>query len=101
MNGVPQLQSIPTNDVKEFIGSVSPKGMITIPHEARKLFKIKPKGNVVIRVSKQTIEVKPLPMTLEEVMGSVPPLDPPKSWKQIRQEKHDEYAERYLNKIQS
>lgn len=91
----------PNEIQKEFIGLVSPKGTITIPLEVRKRFKIEPNSKVLLRLRQEALEVKPMPMTLEEIMGSVPPLDPPKTWKELRELKYDEYAKkRYLSEIQ-
>ena len=100
MNNPTPAPGTTNNDVREYIGSVTGKGMITIPHEVRRTHKIKPKGKVVIRVSQDAIEVKPMPMTLEEIMGSVPALDPPKTFKELRETMHNERTERYLQKIQ-
>ena len=100
MDAVHPYPDIPTEIQKEFIGLVSPKGTITIPLEVRKRFNIEPNSKVLLRLSHEALEVKPMPMTLEEIMGSVPPLDHPKTWKELREEKHNEYAERYLSETQ-
>ncbi|MCB0169338.1 MAG: hypothetical protein KDJ97_02200 [Anaerolineae bacterium] len=56
----------------------------------------------IAHVSPDMVEIKPRRiMTLEEIKGSVPPLDLPKSWRQIREEKQDEYAERYSQTFNS
>lgn len=96
MNGIPQPQSALQNNVKEFIGSVSPKGMVTIPQEARDLFNIKPKGKVVIRVSQQIIEVKPMPMTLEQTFGSVTPLNRPENFNELIRMAKEERAQKVI-----
>jgi bifunctional DNA-binding transcriptional regulator/antitoxin component of YhaV-PrlF toxin-antitoxin module len=100
MNGLTPVLPTTNGDVREYVGFVTSKGMITIPQEARLRHQIKPKTKVIIRVSPETIEVKPMPMTLEDTMGSVPPLDPPKTFKEIREMIHNERAERYLQQIQ-
>jgi bifunctional DNA-binding transcriptional regulator/antitoxin component of YhaV-PrlF toxin-antitoxin module len=100
MTDLPPILPPTNNDIREYVGLVTSKGMITIPQEARRRHKIKPRTKVIIRVSPDTIEVKPMPMTLEDIMGSVPPLDPPKTIKEIREIIHDERAERYLQEIQ-
>jgi bifunctional DNA-binding transcriptional regulator/antitoxin component of YhaV-PrlF toxin-antitoxin module len=100
MNDLTPVLPTPNDDIREYVGLVTAKGMITIPQEARRRHKIEPKTKVIIRVSSDTIEVKPMPMTLEDIMGSVPPLDSPKTIKEIREIIHNERAERYLQEIQ-
>lgn len=100
MDAVQPYTDTPSEIQKEFIGLVSPKGTITIPLEVRKWFKIEPNSKVLLRLRQEALEVKPMPMTLEEIMGSVPPLDPQKTWKELRDQKHNEYAERYLSETQ-
>ncbi len=92
--------SHPQDQVREYVSTVTPKGMVTIPQEVRRSFKIKPKEKVVFRATKDTLEIKPL-MTLEDVMGSVPPLSPPKSLKQIREEVREERVNHYQAKMNS
>jgi AbrB family looped-hinge helix DNA binding protein len=100
MNDLPPVLPTTNEDIREYVGFVTSKGMITIPQEARRRHRIKPKTKVIIRVSPDTIEVKPMPMTLEDIMGSIPALDLPKTFKEIREIIHDERAERYLQEIQ-
>jgi len=88
--------------VKEFEGTLSHKGLITIPQEVRQYMKVKPKDKIIFRITEDAVEIKPRQlMSLEEIKGSVPPLKTPKKWKQIREEKRDDYTERYLQKINS
>lgn len=89
------------NDIREYIGSVTAKGMITIPQEVRRLHKIKPNGKVVIRVSQDTIEVKPMPMTLEEAYGSVTPINRPENFQQLRDMAVEEHVEKVISKMNS
>ncbi len=73
--------------------------MVTIPKEVRRRLKIKPKGKVVFRLATDTVQIKPIPMTLEDARGSVPPLSPPKNWKEVREAVKAERVERYLTKM--
>ena len=89
------------NDIREYIGSVTRKGMITIPHEVRRTHKIQTNGKVVIRVSQDAIELKPLPMTLEDAYGSVTPINRPEDFKQIRNKVREERVEKVISKMNS
>ncbi len=99
MSGQPATASLLHDEVREYISPVTPKGMITIPQEIRRSFNIKPKGKVIFRVSANIVEIKPVSMTLEEAMGSVPALSPAKSWKEIREAVKEERVDRYIAKM--
>ena len=85
-------------DVQEYISSVSPKGMITIPQEVRRAFNIQPKGQVVLRRKKDSVEIKPM-MTLEETYGSVTPINRPENFKQLRDTAIDEKVDKEIAKL--
>jgi AbrB family looped-hinge helix DNA binding protein len=89
------------NDGREYIGSVTDKGMITIPQELRRIHKIKPGGKVIFRARQDTIEVKPMPMTLEDAYGSVTPINRPENFKQIRNMVREERVEKAITKMNS
>ena len=61
-----------------FIGTLSAKGGVTIPVEVRRKLNVNPKDKVVFRMRGDTVNIEPGPMTLEEAMGSVTPLQPGK-----------------------
>ena len=88
------------DEFKDYVGSVTQKGMVTIPNEVRRRFNIKPKGKVIFRATENSLEIKPI-LTLEDVKGSVPALSLTKSWKQIREEVKEERVNRYLTKMNS
>lgn len=88
--------SPPPND--EFRLTVSPRGGIIIPAPIRQRLKIKPKDQIVLWVDDDHLAVKPLPMSLEEVMGSVPPLGDGRDEdidSLIAEAKADHYAQKY------
>src|SRR5688572_12409020 len=70
--------------VREYIGAVTLKGMVTIPQEVRRHLQIKPQGQVIFRMMDDKVEIKPMPMTLEETYGSVTPINQPENFKQLR-----------------
>lgn len=85
--------------VKEVIGKLSSKSAVTLPVEVRRFLGVKPNGRVKFQIRDKTVEIKPV-MTLEEAMGSVPPLSPPKDWKEITKEVKEERVERFIAKMQ-
>ena len=72
-------------EVKEYTGTITQKGQVTIPLSVRKALGLKPRDRVLFRVSAGRVELLPSPMTLETVFGAVKPLTRPENWKQIRQ----------------
>jgi bifunctional DNA-binding transcriptional regulator/antitoxin component of YhaV-PrlF toxin-antitoxin module len=84
--------------VKEVIGKLSSKSAVTLPVEVRRFLGVKPKGKVIFQIRDKTVEIKPV-MTLEEAMGSVLALSPPKDWKTIRAEVIEDKVERFITKM--
>ncbi|MCG3209271.1 MAG: hypothetical protein FOGNACKC_02892 [Anaerolineae bacterium] len=86
--------------VKEFEGTLSQKGLVTIPQAVRRHLKVKRKDKIIFRITEDAVEIRPRRlMSLEDIKGSIPALNSSKDWKQIRAEKHDDYAERYLQNL--
>lgn len=88
-----------TPQSREYIGSVSPKGMITIPQEARRLLKITPKSQVVIRVNHDDLVVKPMPMSLEDTFGSVSPINQPEDFEELIKTAKEERTEHIISEM--
>jgi AbrB family looped-hinge helix DNA binding protein len=63
----------------EFVRSVSPKGQITIPAEVRRLPGVKPKDNVTIVVTGETVTLQPARSRLDAIYQSIEPLSPPRT----------------------
>ena len=78
---------------------VSPKGQVTIPIEIRRLLGISPKDNVRFIVDDGCVRIERAVSVLDKYFMALPPLDPPRTWKEIREEVHDEIAERYMRKV--
>ena len=100
MSSPVSISNMVQDEFKDYVGSVTRKGMVTIPNEVRRHFNIKPKSKVIFRTTENTLEIKPI-MTLEDVKGSVPALSPAKSLKQIREEVKEERVNRYHAKMNS
>ena len=99
MNTPLTIDQTTNHQVREYIGSVSPKGMITIPQEARKLLKITPKSQVVIRVSQDNLVVKLMPMSLEDTFGSVTPMNRPEDFDELLNRAKKERAQQVISKL--
>ena len=63
--------------------SVSPKGQITLPADMRRELGIEPKDQVAITLVDGTVQVVPAVQRLRRHFGSVPPLSPPREWKDV------------------
>lgn len=79
--------------MKELLSSVSPKGQITIPVEIRRLLGVKPKDKVAFKVERGKVEIAPAPSPLEESYQAIPPLTPPRSWKEVEAMVAEEIAQ--------
>ena len=99
--------SLQTNDPTphpelEFVSTLSVKGGVTIPLEVRRFLKVKPKDKVRFRIHREAVAVEPGPMTLEEAMGSVKPLQTDKELEEIIKEaKVEHIQQRFLKKMQA
>ena len=61
--------------MREFVRSVSGKGQVTIPAELRRRLGVGSPGHISFVIDQDgRIELKPGPMSLDEVYGSVPAL---------------------------
>lgn len=87
-------------ETKEFIATVTSKGQVTIPVELRERLGISAQDKVVFRlVEDHKIEIEPLPMSLEEVFGSVAPLNRPEDFDDIHRIAQEEREEKLLKKL--
>jgi len=75
-----------------YISSVSPKGQVTIPAKIRERFAIQTKDTVHFEIVDEMITIVPARSKLLAGYRSIPPLDPPRSWKEIEQIAHEEHA---------
>lgn len=79
---------------KVFLGTLTSKGQITLPAEARKALGLNPQDKVVFRLVDGKLELSPLPMTFEQLRGSVPalatPLDDDELMRITREDRLDE-----------
>ena len=82
----------------ELLTTVTSKGQVTIPQEAREALGLKPGDRVRFIVEEGgRIAIRRV-MSLDEIAGSVAALSPPKTWNEIEQIVADERAEAYEKK---
>jgi antitoxin PrlF len=79
--------------MRDMTSSVSQRGQVTIPIEVRERLGLKPKDRLRFRVEGDTVLIDPYRSNLAAFYGTVPALDPPRSWKEIEEIAHDEHAE--------
>lgn len=80
------MQVVGINNITsiEFESSISPNGQITLPQEIRTKLKLKPKDKVTIRIEAGKVTVQPKKETLRSYYKSLPALNPPRSWDEVR-----------------
>jgi antitoxin PrlF len=83
--------------MKEYLGSVSSKGQITLPVEVRKRLGIKPGDKVALSIEDETLVVKPAQSGLRAGFMSIPSLKSPMSVEEMTEiaaeDAGDEFAE--------
>ena len=84
---------------KTYIATITSKGQVTIPVQLREELGLAPQDKVVFRmVEGNKVEMEPLPMTLEEAYGSVPPITQPEDFAALQQIAQEEREEGWLHK---
>lgn len=87
--------------VGEYIGTVNTQGRVTIPEEVRRALNLHPHDKLVFRITENTIELPGKLPTLEELAGSVQPLQPNQALDvTIHEAKVEHYNRRVTQKMQ-
>lgn len=86
---------------KEYIGTVTQKGQVTIPVEVRRLLGVKPRDKVVFRITEGRVELGAPLMTLEETFGSVRPRQAPEDFKKLRDSAIEEHVRNVIEEMKS
>ena len=79
-----------------YTSSVSPKGQVTIPVEIREEFGIRTRDTVEFMVVDRQIVPVPTLSKLQDVYGSIPPLDPTTPWREVETGARKEAVERIV-----
>jgi len=75
-----------------FISTVNPKGRLTLPIEVRRTLHIQPDDKIVFRVREGTVSIEGKLPSLEELAGSVTPLQPRKELTEVIREAKEEHT---------
>ena len=78
--------------MKEYIGTVSTKGQITLPAEIRMRLGIKRGDKVIFSLDQETVTLKPGGSSLEAGFKSIPALKHPYSLEKMTQIAAEEHA---------
>ena len=84
--------------MRDFVGSVSPKGQVTIPQEMREKLGIKPRDRVIFSLDEGGLRITSLRSRLDAAYQSVPALDPPRAWGEVTAIAHEEHAQNLVKK---
>jgi antitoxin PrlF len=87
--------------MREFITTITQRGQVTIPAEVRKLLGVKPRDKIAFRVDGGTVRLVPVEFTLEQVFGSVTPLQRPEDFDELSRTAKDEKAKQTVREMQS
>lgn len=77
--------------------TVSSKGQVTIPMEIREFLGVEPQSRVAFDVVDNEVRIRKVSSVVDALYGSVPPLDPPRTWKEVEElarEAHTAHAAR-------
>jgi AbrB family looped-hinge helix DNA binding protein len=93
--------STDAHKVGDYIGTVNTQGRVTLPEEVRKALQVHPQDKVVFRIAEGRVEIVGKLPTLEELAGSVTPLQPQQDLEDVIQEaKAEHYERRFTQKMQ-
>jgi AbrB family looped-hinge helix DNA binding protein len=85
--------------MREITASVTERGQVTIPAEVRKVLGIKARDKVSFVIDDGIVVLKKPRFTLETAAQSVPPLNKPLTWQEMRTIAQEEVAARYAEKM--
>ena len=87
--------------MREYVTTITQRGQVTIPAEVRRLLGAKPRDKIAFRVEGDTVRLVPVEFTLEQVFGSVTPLQRPEDFDELSRRAKDEKAMQTLREMQS
>jgi antitoxin PrlF len=87
--------------MREFVTTITQRGQVTIPAEVRRLLGAKPRDKIAFRVEGDIVRLVPVEFTLEQVFGSVTPLQRPEDFDELSRRAKDEKAKQTLREMQS
>ncbi|MCB9138487.1 MAG: AbrB/MazE/SpoVT family DNA-binding domain-containing protein [Caldilineaceae bacterium] len=85
-------------EYREYIGTITSKGQVTIPAAVRRLLGVNAADKLLFRIVDGKVEIGPLPMSLDEAFASVKPLNTPENFTKIERIAQEEREARYVNR---
>jgi len=93
------MQVVDNTLYRDYESSVSPKGQITLPHDMRQRWGMKPKDTVTIRVFEDGhVAVLPKDASFLESYRAIPALHPPRTFEEIRAVAWEEHTQEVAHK---
>lgn len=82
----------------EFETTIGPKGQITLPVLIRKKLGLEPKDKVAIRMEGDEVKISPQTKSFLDHYMTVPPLEEPLSFEEMRKIAREDHAQEVLKK---
>jgi antitoxin PrlF len=87
--------------MREYVTTITQRGQVTIPAEVRRLLGANPRDKIAFRIEGDTVRLVPVEFTLEQVFGSVTPLQRPEDFDELSRRAKDEKAKQTLQEMHS
>jgi AbrB family looped-hinge helix DNA binding protein len=85
--------------MREYVTTVTQRGQVTIPADVRRLLNAKPRSKIAFRVENSTVRLMPVEFTVEQVLGSVTPLQQPEDLEELSRIAKEEKVQRSLREL--
>jgi antitoxin PrlF len=85
---------------REYVTTITQRGQVTIPAEVRRLLGANPRDKIAFRVEGDCVRLVPVTLTLEQVFGSVTPLERPENFGERSRAAKEEKAQDTLRDLQ-
>lgn len=86
---------------KEYMGTLTSKGQVTIPAEVRQRLGIQPRGRVIFRIVDDRVELLPPPLNLADTFGAVKPRRQPEDFQELHDVAVEEHAQHVIEEMKS
>ena len=77
-----------------YVTTITQQGRVTIPRDVRRLLNVGQGDKIAFRVEGSTIRLVPVEFTLEQVFGSVTPIQRPEDFEALSRAAKEEKAQR-------
>ena len=84
---------------REYVTTITQRGQVTIPAEVRRLLGANPRDKIAFRVEGDTVRLVPVEFTLEQVFGSVVPLQRPEDFAERSRTAKEEKVEKTVREL--